>query len=376
MERLDKVVYAPSIRSGQYDLLAISEIEDFRRPLLTPIISARGDNLRMIHSFAEQWTGDHFWIDSSRFSQDSQSELPIKLNDPSNNFQSKLDTFRQIKAINDKVLPIVGFRSGDRQRNVVQFALKLYSEFSIVGIRVEGSGVVLDKNISTARALLNAISDDDLKRTVLIIDAWSINEMPSLQEGSSIQKMLALLDDYEIGKVITVSTSWPDDRPDRGTSAVIACIDPYWQAIVRKKLLQQNVSHIYGDYAATNPTKDLLDDYDPTKMAQPIPFAGYYSDCQWHQERRGAGGENEKYREIAEIFRSLPNYHGDTFCWGTKAIAAIGSGNRVKSGNMAFWNKIRINQHACAMLGDISNGILDKLANPHDRQYDDLDDLI
>ncbi len=244
---------------------------------------------------------------------------------------------------------------------MVQFALKLYSEFEIVGLRIEGTGDVLDKNLATARAVLNAISDDDLLRTVLILDAWSISQMPSLQEGSSIKKMLELTNEFNIVKVITLSTSWPDDRPDRGANAIIPCIDPFWQAIIQKQLSERNISHIYGDYAATNPTRDLLDDYDPAKMAAPIPFAGYYGSLTWHQERRGAGGENEKFREIAEIFRKLPNYHGDEFCWGTKAIAAIGSGKREKSGNMAFWNKIRINQHTCAMLEDISGDFFETL---------------
>lgn len=375
MDILEKVVYAPSIRAGQYDLLAISEIEEARRPFITPIISCRGDSLKLVKTFAENWKNP-FWLDSSRFSQDSQSEVPTKLNDPSKNFSAKLEAFREIKKINANTLPVVGFRSGDKQRNVVQFALQLYSEFPVVAIRIEGTGEVLEKNLSTARAVLNSISDEDLVRTVLIIDAWSISQMPSLQDGSSIQKMITLTSEYEIIQVITLSTSWPDDRPDRGANAMIPCIDPVWQAIVQKQLSEKFINHIYGDYAATNPTKDLLDDYDPAKMAQPIPFAGYYSDCQWHQERRGAGGENEKYREIAEIFRRMPNYHKDDFCWGTRAIAAIASGKREKPGNMAFWNKIRINQHACAMLADISGGLLKQLANPHDPEYDELDDLI
>ena len=97
MEKLEKVVYAPSVRSGKYDLLAISEIEDKRRPFITPIISARGDNLKMIHAFAESWQKSHFWFDSSRFAQDSQTDLAATLNDTSNNFSKKLSTFIQLK---------------------------------------------------------------------------------------------------------------------------------------------------------------------------------------------------------------------------------------------------------------------------------------
>ncbi|WWL45702.1 hypothetical protein V5O39_10715 [Pseudomonas parakoreensis] len=91
MERLEKVVYTPSIRSGQYDLLAIGEVEESRRPFLTPLISARGENLRMIESFADEWQNNHFWLDSSRFAQDSQTALSAKLNDPAIIFRRNLE---------------------------------------------------------------------------------------------------------------------------------------------------------------------------------------------------------------------------------------------------------------------------------------------
>lgn len=376
MEQLKNVIYAPCLRSSQYDLLALKEIEAPRRKLITPIISARGNNLGLIHDFARNWEGECFWLDVSRFPQDSQTELSALLNEPADNFKSKLSAFREIQRVNPAMLPVVGFRSGDKQRHVVQFALGLYDLFPAVAIRVEGAGAVLERNIATARAVLNAVSDADLRRTVLILDAWGISQMPSLQEGSSIQKMLRLSGEYDVAKVFTLSTSWPDDRPDRGTSATVPCIDPFWQAIARKQLLKEGTTHVYGDYAATNPMRDLLDDFDPKKMAQPIPFAGYYGNCVWRQERHGAGGENEKFRDIARSFRALASYHDDGFCWGTRAIAAIASGKRETPGNMAFWNKIRINQHICAMLQDISGGLLEELGNPHEPEYQELDDLI
>lgn len=376
METLKDILYTPCLRSSQYDLLALQEIEAKRRKHIAPIISARGNDARLIAGFADNWSGDYFWLDSSRFPQDSQTELAKSMNSADDNFICKLSNFRHIQSINPKMLPVVGFRSGDKQRSVVQFALKLYLEFPLVALRIEGSDAVLERNIATARAVLNAVGDDDLKRTVIILDAWSINQLPSMEEGSDIQKMLRLAEEYEIAKTITLSTSWPDDRPDRGTNARVACLDPYWQAIARKQLEHAGISHLYGDYAATNPIRDLLDDFEPAKMAKPIPFAGYYSDVAWYQERQGAGGENEKFRDIGHSFRSLAGYHRDEFCWGTRAIAAIASGVREKPGNMAFWNKIRINQHACAMLHDISEGLLERLGNPHAPVEEDADDLI
>jgi hypothetical protein len=374
MEELNNVVYHPCVRAGKYDLLALKEIEEDRRKTISPIISARGSDLKDICTFAEQWGDNYFWFDSSRFPQDIQNPLSSLLNEDTNNFSSKLKALKDLQAINPKTLPVIGFRSGDSQRNVVQLGLKLLLAFPIVAIRVEGSGAVLDKNLATARALLNAISDDDLNRTALIVDAWSISQLPSLQEESSIRKILTLTNEYPIKNVITLSTSWPDDRPDRGANVSIPCIDPIWQAVVQSQLAAAGIKSSYGDYAATNPMRDILDEYDPAKMAQPIPFAGYYSSCSWYQERRGAGGENEKYREIAQAFRQLPTYHEDDFCWGTKAIAAIATGAREKSGNMAFWNKIRVNQHICAMANDVANGLLTILNQPPKPLPDNEDD--
>lgn len=245
-------------------------------------------------------------------------------------------------------------------------------------MRLEGFGNVLDKNIATARAFLNAIDQTDFDRTILIMDLWSTTEMPSLQDEGAVQKMLALLDEYPLKNVVTLSTSWPDTRPDRGMNTLVSCIDPLWQAIIHAQLAERGIRCFYGDYAATNPVKDLLDDYDPAKMAAPIPFAGYYTSTSWYQERQGAGGENEKFRDIARAFQLLPGYHKDNFCWGTRAIAAIASNTRDAPGNMAFWNKIRINQHVCAMIADLDNGLLDKILLPKDvdDDNDDLDDLI
>lgn len=374
MEELKHAVYYPCIRAGKYDLLALQEIEDHRRPKIVPIISARGSDLKLITDFAQKWGSNYYWIDSSRFAQDAQDPLASSLNKDSQNFSAKLSAFLALKQTNPKTLPILGFSSGDNQRSTVQFGLQLLRNFPIVALRVEGSGAVLSRNLQTAKAFLNAISDDDFERTVLIADAWSISQMPSLQEGSSIKDILNLAKEYPIKMIVTLSTSWPDDRPERGANTSVPCIDLLWQAIVRAQLTADGIKSFYGDYAATNPMKDLLDDYDPTKMSQPIPFAGYYSACSWYQERRGAGGENEKYREIAKSFRSLPNYHKDDFCWGTKAIAAIASGDRPKSGNMAFWNKIRINQHVCAMTKDIEDGLLARLIQPQSPSLADDED--
>lgn len=377
MDELAGVTYFPSTRAGKYDLLALQEIENERKNKITPIISARG-SLKGILDFATKWGDHYFWIDSSRFGQDTEDPIANPANQDTNNFENKFKMFSEIQSKNAKTLPILGFRSGDNQRSVVQLGRKLLDHFPLIGLRLEGADKILEKNIATARAFLNAIDDKDFKRTILIVDLWSTTEMPSLQEEGALQKMLTLLDEYPLNHVVTLSTSWPDTRPERGMGVWAPCIDPLWQAIIHAQLSERGIKCFYGDYAATNPIKDLLD-FDPAKMSQPIPFAGYYTATSWYQERQGAGGENEKFRDIARAFQKLPGYHKDNFCWGTRAIAAIASSTRESPGNMAFWNKIRINQHICAMIDDLEGGLLQKIISPQDPDdlvEDDLDDLI
>lgn len=373
MERLSEVKYFPSVRAGQYDLLALLEVEEHRKKKIAPIISVRGNTLKQVKDFATKWGDSAFWIDSSRFGQDTTDPTAQPANDPAQNFKNKLDMFLDLKAVNGSALPVLGFKSDDNQRSVVQFGLRLLKEFPVIALRIEGAGPVLEKNVATARAFLNAISDEDFARLVLIVDLWSTTQMPSLQAGGEVRKTLTLMEEYPIKSLATLSTSWPEDRPDRGMSANVACIDPFWQAVIHSELSAQGITTFYGDYAATNPVKDLLDNYDPSVMSAPIPFAGYYTSCSWYQERRGAGGENEKFRDIAKAFQLLPNYHKDNFCWGTKEIAAISSSMRAMPGNMAYWNKIRINQHVCAMLQDLEGGLLMRILKP--KQVDDIPGL-
>lgn len=372
MEKLQLNAYSPAVRAGKFDLLALCEVEPERKARLSPIVSIRGDTPKVIESFADRWGNTPCWIDVSRFSIDAKSKLVTTLNNESSNFSEKQKFFTALMRANPAFRPVVGFNSGNNTRSIVQFALSMLQAAPFIAIRIEGSEKVLDRNLNHARAILNAISDTDFDRIAVIIDRGSIATPPSLQEGSSVMRCMELLYEFPIQNIITLSTSWPDERPDRGKTAQPTCIDPSWQARLHS-MFSESVNFAYGDYAATNPIKDLLDNYDPKMMSQPIPFAGYFAPLYWHQERRGAGGENEKFREIAKVFRSLPDYHEDDFCWGTKEIAAIATNSRQEgSGNMSFWNKIRINQHTCAMLEALENGLLDDLASPSDEDEGDL----
>lgn len=55
MERLSSVKYFPAVRAGQYDLLALLEIENERKKKIAPIISIRGNTLKQVTDFATKW---------------------------------------------------------------------------------------------------------------------------------------------------------------------------------------------------------------------------------------------------------------------------------------------------------------------------------
>jgi len=372
MEKLILSDYYPAVRAGQYDLLALNEVEDERKAKISPIISIRGESTKVLDSFVEKWGNTPCWVDSSRFAIDAQSRLSIELNDHSNNFSNKQELFKKLMSANTAILPVIGFSSGDTTRSVVQFSLRMLEIAPHVAIRLEGSQKVLDKNINHVRAILNAISDSDFGRIALIIDRGSISTLPALQDGSSVMRCMDLIKEFPIQNIITLSTSWPEERPDSGKSARPNCIDPNWQAMLHFAYTGK-ANFAYGDYAATNPVRDVLDGYNPAMMAQPIPFAGYFAPLYWHQERHGSSGENDKFQDIADIFQNLPDFHGEEFCWGTKEIVEIASGSRkTGSGNMSYWNKIRVNQHVCAMLDALQRGLLRDLVTPADDIEDDL----
>lgn len=371
---LSSIEYFPALRAGKFDLLALLELENERKQRISPIISARG-NAKQLEQFAERWGDFPFWVDSSRFPQDASDELASTLNKGEGNFAEKQNLLATLSGINKNVLPIVGFRASDNARQVVQFALYALKNFSFVAIRVEMSGKALDQNLSLTSAILNAVDDDDINRIYLIADMGSINSVPDTDESSDIARVIGLAAEYSIDKIVTLSTSWPDDRPDKGTIEYRGCLDPIWQAQVFSAE-EADFNLFYGDYAATNPVKDLLDNFDPKKMAAPVPFAGYLTPCIWVQSKQGRSGENEQFKTIANQFRNLENYHGDNFCWGTRQIGAIATGARAP-GNMAFWNKIRVNQHICAMLHAFDEGMFDWLLTPDtDNDADLEDDLI
>lgn len=104
MEELKAVSYFPSVRAGKYDLLALLEIEDHRKKKITPVISARGKTLKSILDFATKWGDNYFWIDSSRFGQDTEDPIANPANSDKNDFDHKFKMFLEVKSKNNKTL--------------------------------------------------------------------------------------------------------------------------------------------------------------------------------------------------------------------------------------------------------------------------------
>jgi hypothetical protein len=349
---LASVVYAPALRTGMSELRALKHLTEDVKQKISPVLSLRGENLSQIESFAGEWGDFPFWVDSSRFESDLLTPVADNLNIQDNYFSNKFELFKRIKSLNKKTLPVVGFSHEDSTRNIVRFSQNLFSEFDFVGIRVELTSSSFQEILTRVDAVLSALSDTNLSKIYLIIDLATIkNNVKNYFDNIKI--MIKKINEYGVKNVITLSSSFSFERPAPNSSAYHLCRDIIWQIAVKEKLNQTACIAIYGDYAATNPTKDLLE-YIPGMT--PIPYAGYFLPYEWYVERRGAGGENDKFREIAQNFRNLDGYHGDDFCWGNKMIKEIADGTRVKAGNISFWNQIRINQHITTIVEEISKG--------------------
>lgn len=367
MQYLKDIIYFPAVRAGRFDLAALAEISVSIKEKISPILILRSnsDSTRDIENFIKEWDGGIIWLDSSRYIIDSAQGLAPLLNDPNNNFSNKLDFFTGLYALNQNVRPTLGFSSSDDARAVTQFGLHALNLFGEIALRIEinTSSELLAKTLTLATSFLNAVAEEKLSEIVLIVDLCSIDSMPNISLDSNVMKVCALADQYNLKHLVTLSTSWPDDRPERGTDIVAHCIDPIWQAFLHHSIRQkvQYLSLYYGDYAATNPSRDLGETFDPTQMSQPIPFAGYLIPSGWFQCRMGASGEWAKYQNIALLIQSHQYYHGDNYCWGTKKIASVAVGN--DPGNGSVWNKVRINQHITAMTDYLMQGILQNIVN-------------
>ena len=295
---LNEIEYMPAIRTSRFELAALTELDKNVKDKIAPFLLLRSnsDSIKDIERFLNDWEGGPLWVDNSRYTLDAVSGIAPLLDNSENHYSYKYSFFERLFNINNQIKPVVGFSALDDVRSVTQFGLKVLNKFGYLGIRLEIDNInssTLDKKLNIFSSLMNAIPDEFINKVIVIIDVCSIENIPNLGLDGTIMRCAKAAIDYKIKHILTLSTSWPNERPSKNEELTVSNIDPIWQACFSQLInkLEPNVKCIYGDYASTNPIKDISDDYDPAVMSLPIPFAGYAYDLGWYQYRYGNSGE-------------------------------------------------------------------------------------
>jgi len=373
---LNDIKYLPAIRTSRFELAALTELDKNVKDQISPFLLLRSNSeaIKDIERFLNEWDGGALWVDNSRYTLDAVSGIAPLLDNPENHYSFKYEFFHRLFNINNRVKPVVGFGALDDARSVTQFGLKILNDFGYLGIRLEIDSIDssnLDKKLAIFSSLMNAIPDESINKVLVIIDICSIENIPNLGPDGTIMRCAKAAINYNIKHILTLSTSWPNDRPGKNEELTVSNIDPIWQAYFCQLIhkIDPNIKCIYGDYASTNPMKDISDDYDPAVMSLPIPFAGYAYDLGWYQYRYGNSGEWEKFVGIANRIVESSEFqsHGAEFCWGNRRIDAISRQTEEPKTN-SVWNKIRINQHITLLHQLLNNGLYENILKPKEEE--------
>jgi len=168
--------------------------------------------------------------------------------------------------------------------------------------------------------------------------------------------MMLKIDGYALEGICLLSTSYPADKPPSNTPRMVQCSDPEWQA--NAQALELRTKKIYGNFGATNPTAPM----EFINGMVILPFANYYIAPEWWQRRKGGDREFFNYIEIAKEIRRLPGYHNDGYCWANREIFRISklpANADAGYGGNGQWNGIKINQHICVVIDQLSSAAKD-----------------
>lgn len=335
------MLYIPCMKVGQNDVKALINLEEDRKKLVSPLLNMRGKE-RNLNDFLVSW-GDHpYLMDVSRSPQDIAEEVIAErdLHNPTNHFEKKRVWLAELKAKNNSLIPVVSWLDTDNSRDVIQQARLLLIDFETIAIRVICSAEITGASWDRAISILDAIATPE--KIIVILDFGDKSPVSTIN-GGTLDHILSTLDLYGVHSASLISSSFPSQKPQSGSSSTATCHDIVWQT--EAKQLNTSINLIYGDYAGTNPGAAI--EYIPGMAV--IPFASYYAPNEWWLKRLGRDKEFENYVQLARDIRQLPDYHGDDFCWANREYGRINQTNE-KYGNNGVWNGLRANQHICATL--------------------------
>lgn len=366
---LHNYAYVPAVRMSLYNLGAIEKLEDTVKDLIIPRVIIR-DKEDCLDRFLSKWGEDRpIMLEVSKYDADLSDPLSRKLNDHNNHFENQFNFFDSKKSY--QIIPVINEESRQHLRDVMQLSRKLINSFEKIAIKLNMKSDDFQESFQLINTILSAFSDDEINKVTIIIDLGKIETLEDVPQHR-LSEVLSFIEEYTFDLVVFSSTSYPATRPASGTTLTVPCLDPYWQYQHINQLEELGVKAIYGDYSATDPSIEV---YNFDFAVHPVPYATYLlnNSLEWYTLRDGAGGEYEKFREIAKNIQSHAGYHGDNFCYANQIIADISSGNRDKAGNQAFWNKLKINQHISAIINAHNMDFLNVASSNVDNDIDDED---
>lgn len=313
------MLYIPCMKVGQNDVKALINLEDARKELVSPLLNMRGIE-RHLNDFLADWGDYAYLMDISRSALDIANDVigERDLHNPNNHFENKRNWFVEVKAKNSSLIPVVSWLDTDNARDIIQQARLLLAEFDTIAIRVACPSEIAGPSWDRAMSILDAIPDPE---NILVILDFGDRSPISTINGGTLDHSLSALDNYEVYGVALVSSSFPSQKPQSGSSSTALCHDIVWQAEARQ--LNDSINLIYGDYAGTNPGAAV----EYIQGMAVIPFASYYVPNEWWLKRLGRDKEFENYVQLAREIRQLPDYHGDDFCWATREYGRISQTN-------------------------------------------------
>jgi hypothetical protein len=335
------MLYIPCMKVGQNDVKALINLEEHRKELTSPLLNMRGIE-RHLNDFLTDW-GDHSYLmDISRSPLDIASDVIAErdLHNPNNHFENKRNWFSEIKVQNNSLIPVVSWLDTDNSRDVIQLSRVLLTDFETIAIRVICPSEIVGPSWERAIHILDATPNPE---SIIVILDFGDRSPISTINGGTLDHSFSILETYGVHSVTLVSSSFPSQKPQSGSTSTAICHDIVWQA--EAKQLNDSIKLIYGDYAGTYPGAAV--EYIPGMAV--IPFASYYIPNEWWLKRLGRDKEFENYVQLARDIRQLPDYHGDDFCWATREYGRISQTNE-RYGNNGVWNGLRANQHICATL--------------------------
>lgn len=344
--------YVALLKGKRAEYGALAEVEEFRRPYITPLIDIPPATKDDVAAYAEKharliaasWPGPVF-VDAAAVSPRASGLSPIA------------EVVRRAHARGATAIPVIGLgRAGDDQAGVRDAVERT----GLLCLRLTGADFDAADRAARIDALLARVGAQPAT-THLILDFGSVR---TLNPGVLSLVMRTTIDGLprlsEWATFTVAGSSMPEDlrmiARSPGEAAVERVEWAAWQTLLGGPPVARVPS--FGDYAVEYP------EHRPRVEQASAPVAIRYTRAGDHFFRRlgtfrRLGGEG--FAELARWLVAWEDYAGQTYSWGDAEIAriaqgAVPGGRRAPTGNPETWRKIGTSHHL-AVVADAVHGL-------------------